>query len=74
MIPNQNPSNEEHAWKNWIVYLLMLLSTFMPHAIPMHAVCAHSVRYSLASKEVSYTQDLWPDDLSHNLGTPKFGL
>ena len=24
--------------------------------------------------EVSYTQDLLPDDLNHDLGTPKYGL
>ena len=32
MFLDQNPSNEEHAWKNGRVYLLMLLPTCVSHA------------------------------------------
>ena len=32
MFLDQNPSNEEHAWKNGRVYLLMLLPTCASHA------------------------------------------
>ena len=35
----------------------------MSHVIPIHVVVCFS-----------YTQDLLPDDLNHNLGTPKCGL
>ena len=28
----------------------------------------------MKSPKVSYTQDLLPDDLNHNLGTPKYEL
>ena len=43
-------------------------------AIPMHMPCAHAVSYSRVPKEVSYTQDLQPDDSNHDLGVPKCGL
>ena len=74
MFPDQNPSIEEYTWKNWRVSLLKLLPTCTSRVIPMHAACASPMRYNPAFKEVTYTQDLLPDDLNHNLGNIKCGL
>ena len=97
MFPDQNPSIEEHAWKNWRVSFLMMMPTCTSHAVLMYITCAcpvwfpckqpmcvmcislvhdlcHPVHYSTTSNEVSYTQDLLPDDSTHDLGTPKCGL
>ena len=71
MFSNQNPSVEEYVWKNWRVSILKLLPTCTSRVIPMHVACASPVRYNPAFKEVTYTQDLPPDDSNHNLGNLK---
>ena len=40
MFLDQNPYDEEHAWKNRRVFLLMLLPTCLSCVILMHVACA----------------------------------
>ena len=46
MFLDQNPFDEEHAWKNWRVSLLMLLPIYVSRVIPVHVAYAHLVHFS----------------------------
>ena len=46
MFLDQNPFDEEHAWKNWRVSLLMLLPICVSRVIPVHVAYAHLVHFS----------------------------
>ena len=77
IFPYQNSSIKEYAWKIGESLSYVVSQVRIPygsHAQGLCVSCAVHVCYSLASKEVSYTQDLSPDNSNHDLGTPKCGF
>ena len=46
MFLDQNPFDEEDAWKNWRVSLLMLLPMCASHALLMQVVYLRLMRFS----------------------------